>query len=125
MSLGFIPYRIRAINEIARKGFCVAPSRHAVHFAALHRAYRRRQHHPIAAFTKPKAAMAEGRETGELPFRIFSGEPVSPPPGFPVGAHFNQYSSGSRNVVTLRSPSVMIQRVLSPKPLQGFAGSIG
>jgi hypothetical protein len=32
-----------------------------------------------------------------------------------------QYSSGNRNVVTLRSASVMIQRVLSPK-LAGLRG---
>ena len=37
----------------------------------------------------------------------------------------DQYSSGKRNVVTLRSASVMIQRQLSPWPLQGLSGSIG
>lgn len=35
------------------------------------------------------------------------------------------YSLGSKYVVTLRSASVMIQSVLSPKPLQGLLGSIG
>jgi hypothetical protein len=36
-----------------------------------------------------------------------------------------QYSLGNKYVVALRSASVMIQSVLSPKPLQGLLGSIG
>ena len=36
-----------------------------------------------------------------------------------------QYSFGKRNVVALRSPSVIIQSVFSPKPFEGFAGSMG
>ena len=36
-----------------------------------------------------------------------------------------QYSLGKRNVVTLRSASVIIQRQFLPKPLAGRAGSIG
>jgi hypothetical protein len=47
------------------------------------------------------------------------------PAGRSGGGGAGQYSSGKRNVVTLRSPSVMIQSVFSPKPLQGFEGSIG
>jgi hypothetical protein len=35
-----------------------------------------------------------------------------------------QYLLGERKVVALRSPSVMVHNVLSPKPLHGFAGSI-
>jgi hypothetical protein len=35
-----------------------------------------------------------------------------------------QYSLGKRKVVALRSPSVMVHSVLSPKPLHGFGGSI-
>ena len=35
-----------------------------------------------------------------------------------------QYSLGNRNVVTLRSDSVMIQSVFSPNPLPGFVGSM-
>lgn len=45
---------------------------------------------------------------------------LAPPAGGPA-----QYSSGNRKVVTLRSASVMIQRQLSPYPLQGLAGSMG
>jgi hypothetical protein len=36
-----------------------------------------------------------------------------------------QYSIGNKNVVVLRSASVMIHSVLSPKPLHGLVGSIG
>src|SRR5208337_4910436 len=36
-----------------------------------------------------------------------------------------QYSLGNRNVVALRSASVIIQSVLLPKPLQGLLSSIG
>jgi hypothetical protein len=41
------------------------------------------------------------------------------------GLSSGQYSLGNRNVVALRSASVMIQSVFSPKPLEGLAGSIG
>jgi hypothetical protein len=36
-----------------------------------------------------------------------------------------QYSFGSKNVVTLRSYSVITQSVLAPNPLHGFERSIG
>ena len=38
--------------------------------------------------------------------------------------HWHQYSLGKSKVVTLRSASVMIQSVFSPKPLQGWVSSI-
>jgi hypothetical protein len=42
-----------------------------------------------------------------------------------TAAGMDQYSLGGRNVVALRSASVMPQSVLTPKPLHGRAGSIG